>query len=154
MKKYGYLISGIAVLALITAIFIAEHKGNYYKASTNEVHKLLLDSNIVINPVSITVQKESVLIIRLAENEEDSGIVALNAKTLNIKPNELLNPENRKHYKDHSGIILLQSENLDMAAEAWVLLSRMGYKNIKIWNATLEDTFKHSFQSDSLAGLK
>jgi hypothetical protein len=154
MKKYGYLISGFVVLALITAIFITEHKGNYYKASTNEVHKLLLDSNIIINLVTITAHKEPILIIRLAENGEDSSFVALNAKAINIKPNELLNPENRNLYKDHSGIILLQSENLDLAAEAWVLLSRMGYKNIKIWNATLEDTFKHSFQSDSLAGLK
>ena len=153
MKKYGYLISGFVVLTLITAIFITERKGNYYKASPNEVHKLLLDSNIVINPFTITVQKEPVLIIRLTENLENTSILALNAKTINIKPNDLLKPENRKLYKDHSGIIMLQSENLDLAADAWVLLSRMGYKNIKIWNTKYEDTFKYSIQSDSLAGL-
>jgi len=154
MKKNWYLLSGILFSALIVLIIIVEHKGNYYKATPEEVHKLLLDSSIVINSVTINIQKEPILIICLSENVEDSINSASVIKTVLVKPEYLLKPENRKLYKNHSGTIVLQSDNLDLAANAWVLLTRLGYKNIKIWNSKIDDKLNYTFQPDSLVRLK
>jgi len=154
MKKHWYLLSGIIFSALIVLIILVEHKGNYYKVTPEQVQKKVLNDRIVMNSETISNLKESVLLICLSGNVEDS-INSLNyVKTLKIKPEDLLKTENRKLYEDHSGIIILHSDDLTLEANAYVLLSRMGYKNVKIWTDKDDDKLNYSFQPDSLAGLK
>ena len=154
MKKYGYLIGGVIFLALILGIIFFERAGNYFKATPEEVHQRSLNTAIFYDSTAIADAKELVLIVALDVNAVEELKLMEGVVIQYIEPSHLLDRENKRLFKNHAGIIVLKSNSAYTAANSWVLLNRMGYQNIKIWEESEGEIVKYSFQPDSLAGLK
>ena len=151
MKKNTYLIAGVIFCILIALILLREFKGNYYRVSAEEAYKISRNGNIFITPTSLDTLKDVSLIIVLSEKSDDIDSLSGNHfKILNVRPSELLKWKNRRQFKNISGSIILQAENLRLATNAWVILSRRGYKNIKILDGDSNEEFKYTFQPDTL----
>ncbi len=150
MKNYWYILSGLLFLAIIIGIIVFESKGNYYKVSTEEIYKATLNSEIALNTEALNNQSKSILLVDLSEDKEEDESLTSEINILNIKPSDLLKPANRKLFKNHSGLIVLQSDNKAIATKAWVLLSRVGFSNIKIRSEEVGESLKYTFQPDTL----
>ncbi|MBN2348536.1 MAG: hypothetical protein JXJ22_06860 [Bacteroidales bacterium] len=153
MKKIGYLLSSVIILLVILFIILHEIKGDYYRLSVEEAYTITQNERILIRYDALDSINPEPLIIYLSENPVENSISAKNYKNLMAKPAELLNLKYRKIYR-HTGNLVLWSDNPGLSAGAWVILNRKGYKNIKILGDPENETFKYSFQPDSLAGLK
>lgn len=148
MKKTAIYISSITFLALLVLIGIREIKGNYFKSSVSETHLLSLKDASYTNVNQLTSES---IIIQLTNNESDNFKLQLHgASVVYIEASKLLSRENKKVLKDIKGDIILFSNDVQITANAWVILSRLGYKNVIL----LIDPNDETFQPDISAGLK
>ena len=151
MKNNKYLIAGVIFCILIALILLREFKGNYYRVSAEEAYKISLKGNIFITPTSLDTLKDVSLVIVLSEKSDVIDSLSGNHfKSLKIRPSELLKWKNRRQFKNLSGSIILQAENPGLATNAWVILSRRGYRNIKILDVDSNEELKYTFQPDTL----
>lgn len=146
---YIYTVTAL-LLILVSLIFIRERKGNYYTLTAEEVHQLSLNNSLYIHPEDIHSYDNSLTIKILEESEIKSES---SENHLQIYPAELLQHDIRKKIKNYSGTILLKSNNEILLANAWYILSRKGFENIKIAGFQKEELL-YKFQPDSSAGLK
>lgn len=148
MKKTVLFISIFTILVLLVLIGIREINGNYFKASISEIHQQSLNDITYTNFNELT--NEST-VIHLTPSEPSNLKLQLNkASVIYIKANELLSKENKKVLKNINGDIILFSDDIQISTNAWVILSRLGYENVRL----LVEMNDETFQPDISAGLK
>lgn len=153
MKKHWYIISGLLFSAIIIGVIILESQGNYYKVSIDKIYTATLNNKVVLSNEALTNHKKSILFVYLSEGIEEDDAISNEIIRVNILPSDLLNTENRKRFNNHSGIIVLQSEDTAISVKAWVLLSRVGFSNVKILNDSAEESLKYTFQPNTITEM-
>ncbi len=153
MKPNWYIISSIFLSGILLLILAVEIKGDYYKISTEEVHRISTREELLIHATELKKYAESPLIIHISDSIETDNS-SDSDQEIYIMPSDLLKRKNRKLYATSPTLLVLSSEDIEISAKAWVVLSRKGYRNIKILDDTTNEIFNYSFQPDSIAGPK
>ena len=143
--KRRYILIGTAFLALVLFILFHEIKGNYYQISAEDSHAISFNEDILINSEDLDMLDKETLIIFLSDNKENTAVSGSQIKKINIVPADLLKRSNIRLYKKHSEPIIIESDNIAIAARAWVILSRKGFKNIKIVDDSDNEKFTGNF---------
>ncbi len=149
-EKQKYLLAGVIFCLFIALIFMREYNGNYYRVSAEEAYQISLNRNIFMTPASLDTLNEGSLMISLSEKSDNDALPEHHLKIMHIVPTELLIWKNRRQFNNLTGSIVLQSKNLRSATNAWVILSRRGYRNIRILDENSNEELKYAFQRDTL----
>ena len=153
MKQYWYILSGAFLAGIILLILTDKNKEDYYTVTTEDVHRISTSQELLINSNDLKKYYGSSLLIHLAVKPE-KDFLATSDKEIYIESSDLLKRKNRKIYANSPGLLVLVSEDIEIAAKAWTIMSRKGYENIRIMDNNTNESFKYSFQPDSIAGPK
>ena len=148
IKNRRYIFIGTPFLALIIFILFHEIKGNYYRISAEDIHAISLNKDILINPEDIDKLDKEALIIFLSDNYKNTDVLDNHIKKINIVPADLLKRSNIRLYKKHSKSIIIESDNMAIAARAWVILTRKGIKHIKLVDDNDNEKFTGSYNTE------
>ena len=144
VNKMYYIISGGIVLTLLVFVFIDESKGNYYKKSVEDTYALLGNSDINISAGELKATGTDILKINIVFEDEESEL----NNYISVRLENLLKRKFIKRLKKHKGTIVIVSEDIRLAANAWVILTRKGLDNIKILGLTKNETLKYTFEPE------
>lgn len=151
MKKHSSAIGAIFFLVLLTLILVRVKKGNYYRESAASVHEITLGQPVFINLKSLDTLSAKPLLLFMSEVSENHAGALNSFANLYIKPADVLSPDNRKALKNHSGSLVIYAQSKELAANTWVLLSRMGVKKLFVFDAEGVTELNYSFQPNPLS---
>lgn len=142
-KKY-YIISGLILLTLLVFVIIYESKGNYYTKSVEDAYALLFHSDINLDSGELQASAKDLLKVNVVLEGEENEL----KNHLTIRSENLMEKQFLKRLKQHKGDIAIVSEDLGLAAHAWVILTRKGFDNIKVKGINENETMKYTFEPD------
>lgn len=151
MKKHSIAIGTLLFVVLMALILVTVKKGNYYRISAEAAHQVTLSSTVFVTPKTMDSLCPNPLLLLLSEVSEKDALALDSFVSLKIKPTELLSPDNKKAFNKHSGELLIYSQDKEKAANTWVLLSRMGFKKLFVFDEEGVSEFNYSFEAKGLS---
>lgn len=124
----------IIILLVLIGIFTFKKPENSFKKDINLTLKPTIEKSFVVKIASLdTIKNDNYIFIDLRNAFEFNKGHIKNAK--NIYTPDLLDIENKEFIKDQlkaNKTVVLYSENAKEASGPWLLLTQMGYKNLKV----------------------
>lgn len=149
MKKIRYIISAAIFVMLIILIVSKKVKDNYYTLDTKKVYSMTIDSSVIITKNELSRFAGDPVVVSLSEPDKPADTALNNFTVRYVKPADLLNRENKHFYKKNNGPILLYSNDESLAAQAWVILTKKGFKNLYVLDMNERENLNYSFQPES-----
>jgi hypothetical protein len=136
----------IAILAVILLVlgYAVFHKS--FRLSASEALNAASSSGDYVLTTSAmdTFPAESVVLVNLGK--EDAGLIKNTINKVNIAPADLLSAENRKLFSTTQPKILY-SEDITKAAQAWTILTQLGYTNVYLLDTATVITLQTKSQA-------
>jgi hypothetical protein len=148
MKKY-YIVLAV-LLPLLVLVLIKSLSRDHFRNDASRWTAPSISKTNVITTENLKALEGNTLIVIIGNWDE-----AFKAKgeIVIIPAESLLEKENQKKLRVHSGNIVLVSDDPALSARMWMLLSQMGYKKLYILSDSVEDeALKHKFQPDTATG--
>ena len=149
MKKIRYIISAAIFVMLIIFIVSKKVKDNYYTLDTEKVYSMTIDSSVIVNKNGLSRFAGDPVIVSLSEPDKPTDTALINFTVRYVKPADLLSRENKNFYKKNNAPILLYSDDESLAAQAWVILTKKGFKNLYVLDMNARENLNYSFQPES-----
>ena len=149
MKKIRYIISAAIFVMLIILIVSKKVKDNYYTLDTKKVYSMTIDSSVIVNKNGLSRFSGDPVVVSLSEPDKPADTALNNFTVRYVKPADLLSRENKNFYKKNNGPILLYSDDESLAAQAWVILTKKGFKNLYVLDMNERENLNYSFQPES-----
>ncbi|NJK94012.1 MAG: hypothetical protein HC905_02955 [Bacteroidales bacterium] len=81
--------------------------------------------------------------------EKSGNFQNTRGELLKINAADLLQKNNLKSITQHSGEIILVTDDIIKSSRIWIILSQMGIQNVYILTDNLEENLKYEFRPDS-----
>ena len=142
-KKY-YILSAAIILVLLVFVFIDMSKGNYYKKSVEDTFAHLILADINVSNMKQKEATQKLLEVNVVFEGEDREV----NDRITVRAENLLDDNFLKLLNKHQGPVVIVSDDLGLAAHAWVILTRKGYDNLKIRGVTENEMLKYTFEPE------
>ncbi len=138
----------IIIIILVLVVARTSNKNLFKQNPKNATENCNSISINYVNKLS-----NNYLVVNLGSSDNFDSSQFTNA--VNISFENILEKNNQDILKEAEGEILLYSEDISMAAKAYVILNQLGFKKVLILEKEEnEEVFKYKFQPDTTAKLE
>jgi hypothetical protein len=147
MKTYSIIITAVAVLVVI--VLIRTLSTSYFRTNASKWAAPSITNSALISKEDIAELNKKFVIVNISEtnsNYDEFGEV------LSIPARLILQKESRKKLRIYKkSTIILTSDDPALNARIWMLMSQLGYSNLRILNADSDnEVLKYEFRPDLL----
>jgi hypothetical protein len=147
-----YLLVILSILPVAALVLIRAFAPGGFKPDAHKLAKASFTGANLLNREQVAALGSKPLIVKFVFDE--AGHVNPSADTLFVEASRLLDKKNLKAIHGHQGPVLLVSDDPEISAKAWMILSQMGYRDLFV--LTEKDSvevFKYKFRPDTTAGI-
>jgi hypothetical protein len=149
MNKKYYLYSGAIIIILLMLVLINENKGNYYKMSVEDAHALLETEDINISSDELKAAGTAVLQVNVVLEDGEGVELPETENYISIPVAKLLNQKFIKRLKKQKGPIAIVTEDVGLAVQSWLILTRLGVGNMKILDISKNEVLRYTFEPET-----
>jgi hypothetical protein len=154
MMKYlrPYSLVLFIVLPFVIFVLVRSFAPGSFKPDANKLAEASFTGANLLNQQQVAELSMKPLIVKLGN--DDTGQNEPSSYTLDIAASRLLDKANLKVIHAHRGPVLLVSDDPEISAKAWMILSQMGYKDLFVLSEKeSNEAVKYKFRPDTSAGI-
>jgi len=145
MKRYSIVLA--LVIPLLVMVLIKSFTTGHFRSDASKWAESSINQTNLIMQEQLKSLEEKPLMVILDEGKAIPDEVG---ETVNIPARTLLEKDNQKKLRAHTGSIVLVSADPAISAKIWMLLSQMGYKKLYILtDSTDNEVLKYKFRPDT-----
>ncbi len=148
MEKLKGLKGVLLILLVVLVLVIVKTTGkNRFKQDAREAIEAVESNNFQVTLKKLKGAENQYLIVDLSE----SGSAPIE-NSVKLSFGKLLEESSLEKFKSTENKILLVSDDISVAAKAWVILNQMGLKNVYILaNEENQEVLKYEFKRDTVS---
>ena len=147
-----YLLVIVIILPVIVLVLIRAFAPGGFKPDAHKLAEASFTGANLLNREQVAALGSKPLIIKLIN--EEAVQINPSSDTLFIGAGLLLDKKNLKAIHSHKGPVLLVSNDPQISAKAWMILSQMGYRDLFILTENdSSEVLKYKFRPDTAAGI-
>jgi hypothetical protein len=147
IKKYRTII--VVVLPILILVIISRPGGNNFKSDAQKWAKPSIKLSNIISPDKIGSLSGKKLVISIKGTSHE--LKNIGATIINTPADSILDKKIVNAIRSHDGPVLLSSNDIDLSARLWMILSQMGCNNIYIVTSeNANEALKYKFRPDTL----
>jgi hypothetical protein len=147
-----YLLVILFVLPVIVLVLIRALAPGGFKPDAQKLAEASFTGGNLLNREQVAALDTKPLIVKLTNG--DAGRVNPYSDILFITAGRLLDKGNLKAIHAHKGSVLLVSDDPQISAKAWMILSQMGYRDLFVLSEKdSSEVLKYKFRPDTSAGI-
>jgi len=145
MKRYSIVLA--LVIPLLVMVLIKSFTTGHFRSDASKWAESSINQTNLIMQEQLKSLEEKPLMVILDEGKAIPDEVG---ETVNIPARTLLEKDNQKKLRAHTGSIVLVSADPAISAKIWMLLNQMGYKKLYILtDSTDNEVLKYKFRPDT-----
>ena len=137
------------MLGLLVFLIMRDYRGNYYKISVEDAHAILINTDLNISAEELKAAGSTVLKIHLIMGTSDNDAFSEEGDQITVPAANLLNRRFLRRIENHKGTVVIVSEDIGLATHAWVILTRKGFENIKIFGFSNNENLRYTFRPET-----
>jgi hypothetical protein len=147
-----YLPVILIVLPVILLVLIRAYAAGGFKPDAHKLAETSFTGTNLLNREQVDALGGKPLIVKFV-NVDTSQIKSF-SDTLFMAANRLLDKGNLKTIHTHQGPVVLVSDDPEISAKAWMILSQMGFRDLFILiEKDSNEVLKYKFRPDTTAGI-
>lgn len=144
MNKKYYIISGSILIVLALLAYIHKSNGDYYRISVEEAFASLQDGSAG----EMNASDSTVLTIELIAGDSAIMIFDERGHHISLTSDQLLEKKFLQRLRKQEGSIVILSEDAGLAIHSWLILRRMGIRNLKIAEHLKNEKPEYTFEPE------
>lgn len=150
MKSKKLIIVGSISLLLLALVLIRAFNQRHFRNDLSQWAAPSLAKENMVSKAGLKLKSLSEpLLVNL--DHQNNLVPNSNFEILNIEVENILDRKNLTSIRKHKGSVVLMSEQPEVSARTWMLLSQMGLKHLYLLGDSSNEPFRYEFRPDTVA---